>query len=164
MHSLGMSRTQQLALSKRSPKVSSAAPLAKKPTRLPHDNLLHAPKENNIALFFVVFVIYVEAELPRIQRSCCFCLENPNDGFWGDGSQPLGGLHWPLLLTPWCRASVPWGELGMESDGESGNQKPLSCSGVTSEGCQPGVKGRGSRSYSCTAMGKRIKWRWRSDI
>lgn len=59
-----MSRTQQLALSKRSPKVSSAAPLAKKPTRLPHDNLLHAPKENNIALFFVVFVIYVEAELP----------------------------------------------------------------------------------------------------
>lgn len=44
---------QQLALSKRYPKVISDAPFAKKPTRLPHDNLLHAPKENNIALFLL---------------------------------------------------------------------------------------------------------------
>lgn len=52
---------QHLALSKRYPKVISDAPFAKKPTRLPHDNLLHASKENNIALFFI---IYFETELP----------------------------------------------------------------------------------------------------
>jgi len=52
---------QQLALSKRYPKVIRDAPCAKKPTCLPHDNLLHAPKENNIALFFI---IYFETELP----------------------------------------------------------------------------------------------------